>query len=78
MALAKFRTVLLALASAVPEMKDARKETTGESFLTTVGNQVQVEVIRLDGSLGGEAVLTARWAIVGEDSRKLLYTRTSS
>jgi len=45
---------------------------------TPVDYQVQVEVIRLDGALGGEAVMTARWAIMAEDSRKLLYTRTSS
>ena len=45
---------------------------------TPVDYQVQVEVIRLDGTLGGEAVMTARWSIMGEDSRKLLYTTTSS
>ncbi len=45
---------------------------------TPVDYQVQVEVIRLDGALGGEAVMTARWAIMAEDSRKVLYTRTSS
>jgi uncharacterized lipoprotein YmbA len=45
---------------------------------TPVDYQVQVEVIRLDGALGGEVVMTARWAIMGEDSRKLLYTTTSS
>ena len=45
---------------------------------TPVDYQVQVEVIRLDGALGGEAVMTARWAIMGEDSRKVLYTTTSS
>jgi hypothetical protein len=45
---------------------------------TPVDYQVQVEVIRLDGRLGGEAMLTARWAIMGEDSRKVLYTTTSS
>ena len=45
---------------------------------TPVDYQVQVEVIRLDGAFGGEAVMTARWAIMGEDSRKVLYTTTSS
>jgi uncharacterized lipoprotein YmbA len=45
---------------------------------TPVDYQIQVEVIRLDGTLGGEVVMTARWAIMGEDSRKLLYTTTSS
>jgi uncharacterized lipoprotein YmbA len=45
---------------------------------TPVDYQVQVEVIRLDGAPGGEAALTARWAIMGEDSRKVLYATTSA
>jgi len=40
--------------------------------------QVQVEVIRFDGRLGGDASLLARWTILGEDNKKLLLTRKSS
>lgn len=40
--------------------------------------QVEVEVIRFDGRLGGDASLMTRWSIFGEDDKKLLLTRKSS
>jgi uncharacterized lipoprotein YmbA len=40
--------------------------------------RVEVEVIVLDGSLGGNASLVARWAIFGEDDRKMILSRKSS
>lgn len=40
--------------------------------------QVEVEVSRFDGRLGGDASLMTRWSIFGEDDKKLLLTRKSS
>lgn len=40
--------------------------------------QVGVEVMRFDGSLGGDASLLVRWTIFGKDDKKLLLTRKSS
>ncbi|UCF83393.1 MAG: membrane integrity-associated transporter subunit PqiC [Desulfobacteraceae bacterium] len=45
---------------------------------TPIDYRVEVEVILLDGSLGGKASLVARWAIFGEDGRKMLVSRKSS
>jgi len=44
----------------------------------SIDYQVQVEVIRFDGSLAGDASLLVRWTIFGEDDKKLLLTRKSS
>ena len=40
--------------------------------------QVQVEVIRFDGSLAGHASLLARWTILREDDKKIFLTRKSA
>jgi len=40
--------------------------------------QVQVEVIRFDGSLAGHASLLARWTILGEDDKKIFLTKKSA
>ncbi len=40
--------------------------------------RVQVEVIRFDGSLGGDASLLTRWTIVGKDDKKILLTKKSA
>jgi hypothetical protein len=40
--------------------------------------QVQVEVIRFDGSLAGDSSLLARWTIFGQDDKKTFITRKSA
>jgi uncharacterized protein len=40
--------------------------------------QVTLEVIRLDGNLGGEAWLVARWSVSGDGPDKLLAVKRSS
>ncbi len=39
--------------------------------------RVAVEVLRFDGSLGGEAVLEARWSLFGSDSDEPILTKRS-
>jgi len=43
----------------------------------TINWQVAVEVIRLDGDLGGEALLLARWTIYEKGDNTLLLTKKS-
>jgi uncharacterized lipoprotein YmbA len=43
----------------------------------TVDWQVAVEVIRLDGALGGDALLLARWTIYEKEGNKMLLTKKS-
>lgn len=45
---------------------------------TPIDYQVEVTVIRMDGNVGGNASLVARWAIFRENDRKMLMTRQSS
>jgi uncharacterized lipoprotein YmbA len=45
---------------------------------TPIDYQVEVTVIRMDGNVGGNASLVARWAIFREKDRKMLLTRQSS
>ena len=45
---------------------------------TPIDYQVEVTVIRMDGNVGGNATLVARWAIFKENDRKMLLTRQSS
>jgi len=45
---------------------------------TPIDYQVEVTVIRMDGNIGGNASLVARWAIFRENDRKMLLTRQSS
>ena len=40
--------------------------------------QVEMTVLRLDGSLGGQAVLLARWSIFDREDQALLLTKKSS
>ena len=44
----------------------------------SIDYQVEVEVVRFDGRLGGYASLMTRWSIFGEDDKKLLLTKKSS
>ncbi|MDQ1333084.1 MAG: uncharacterized protein QG552_34 [Thermodesulfobacteriota bacterium] len=46
--------------------------------VTQIDYQVEVEVIRMDGSLGGTASLIARWTVFKRQGREMLLTRTSS
>ena len=45
---------------------------------TPMDYQVEVAVIRMDGNIGGNALLVVRWAIFRENNRKMLLTRQSS
>lgn len=45
---------------------------------TPIDYQVEVTVIRMDGNVGGNATLVARWAIFRQNDRKMLLTRQSS
>jgi uncharacterized lipoprotein YmbA len=45
---------------------------------TLVDYRVEVEVLLLDGKLGENALLVARWAIVDEDKKSMLLNRKSS
>ena len=45
---------------------------------TPIDYRVEVTVIRMDGNVGGNASLVARWAIFRENDRKMLLTRQSS
>jgi len=45
---------------------------------TLIDYRVEVTVIRMDGNIGGNASLVARWAIFRENDRKMLLTRQSS
>ncbi len=39
--------------------------------------RIAVEVLRFDGSLGGEAVLEARWSLIGSDAEEPIFTKRS-
>ncbi len=39
--------------------------------------RIAVEVLRFDGSLGGEAVLEARWSLFGSDAEEPILTKRS-
>jgi uncharacterized lipoprotein YmbA len=43
-----------------------------------VDYRVQIDVIRMDGTLGGDATLMARWLIFEKDERKVLLNRKST
>lgn len=45
---------------------------------TPIDYQVEVTVIRMDGNVGGNASLVARWAIIRQNDRKMMLTRQSS
>jgi len=45
---------------------------------TPIDYQIEVTVIRMDGNVGGNASLVARWAIFKLGDRKMLLTRKSS
>ncbi len=45
---------------------------------TPIDYRIEVTVIRMDGNVGGNASLVARWAIFRENDRKMLLTRQSS
>ena len=46
--------------------------------LLAVDYRVQIDVIRMDGALGGDATLMARWLILEKDDRKVLLNRKST
>ena len=37
--------------------------------------QIVVDVLQFDGTRGGEAVLAARWSLLGEDEQTVLTTK---
>ena len=39
---------------------------------------LEIEVLRLDGTLGGDVLLIARWAVFGKDNERMLLTRKST
>ena len=39
--------------------------------------RIAVEVLRFDGSLGGQAVLEARWSLLGSDAEEPIFTKRS-
>ncbi len=39
---------------------------------------LEMEVLRLDGTLGGDVVLIARWAVFGKDREQMLLTKKST
>lgn len=43
----------------------------------TMDYQVAVDVLRLEGRLGGSAVLAARWVLLSGDGKKVLSTKVS-
>lgn len=43
-----------------------------------VGVQVSVSVVRLDADPGGNAVLETRWTLLGDEGRRVLFTRKSA
>jgi uncharacterized lipoprotein YmbA len=45
---------------------------------TPIDYRVEVEVVRLDGALGSNAILDVRWAIYREEDRRMLFTKKSS
>jgi uncharacterized lipoprotein YmbA len=45
---------------------------------TPIDYRVEVDVILLDGNLGGNASLVARWTVYAEDEGKVLLARKSS
>ena len=45
---------------------------------TPINYKVEVTVVRMDGNVGGNASLVARWAIFRENDRKMLLMRQSS
>ena len=45
---------------------------------TKLDYRVEVEVMVLDGDLGGKAELVARWAIFRDEDRQMLFTKKSS
>ncbi len=42
---------------------------------TSVDYQIAVDVLQFDGTIGGEAVLVARWSLLGEDEKTVLTTK---
>ena len=45
---------------------------------TKLDYRVEVEVLVLDGDLGGRAELVARWGIIRDEDRELVFTKKSS
>jgi len=43
-----------------------------------VNYQITMDILQLDGALGGEAVLTARWTIYGKDGKTALISKKST
>lgn len=42
-----------------------------------LSHRLSVELMRLEGALGGQALLEAQWSITDETARRVLYSRTS-
>ena len=51
---------------------------TAQRLRVPMAVQVGVEVVQLDGSLGGDVVLIVKWGLFGEGEKKLLLAKRSS
>ena len=45
---------------------------------TAVDYQITVDVLQFDGTRGGEAVLVARWSLLGDDGKTIVTTKKTS
>ncbi len=45
---------------------------------TPIDYRIEVEVIRMDGNIGGDVVLIARWSISDRDGRAVLFSKETS
>jgi len=43
-----------------------------------ISHRLSIEVVRLEGTLGGQALLDVRWSVTDEMSKQVLFTRTST
>jgi len=44
---------------------------------TPLDYQIALDVLQFDGTMGGEAVLVARWSLLGDDEKTLIMQKTS-
>lgn len=56
----------------------ARVVTIPKALSRTISHRLSTEVMRLEGTLGGQALLEVQWSITDELSKQVLHTRTST
>jgi hypothetical protein len=71
-----FYTVLVDNLSALLNSEKVLKTTQKLGALASL--QVGVEVVQFDGTLGGDAVLVAKWGLFEQEGKKLLSAKRSS